>query len=92
MEEFGSGEAGMVATDHQAEGFHCQSKGIPKIVLMSLFLDPRTESANSIPLPNQELIWHYIETDLIALALSIGPLSFGKRTAAEQCVFHHCLE
>jgi hypothetical protein len=48
-EEFGSGEEGMEATDHQAEGFCHQSKGIPKIVPMSLFLDPRTKSAKAFP-------------------------------------------
>jgi hypothetical protein len=88
MEQFGSGEAGTVATDHQVEGVRRRSQGIPKIVLMSLFLDPRTKSAIGIPLPDQELIWHYIEMNLIALAISIGPPSIAARVTAEaeQCV------
>jgi hypothetical protein len=83
VEQFGSGEAGTVATDHQVEGVRRRSRGIPKIVLMSLFLDPRTKSAIGVPLPDQELIWNYIETDLIALAISIGPPS-NTRAAAER--------
>ena len=47
---------------------------------MSLFLNPRTNSAIGIPLPDQELIWNYIETDLIALAI-IGPPSKTRATA-----------
>jgi len=72
-EEFGTGEENTVATDHIAEGNRRRAKGIPKIVLLAMCLDPRTKSTIGIPPADRLLIWQYIEEELVEVALNNGP-------------------
>jgi len=50
-EEFGTGEQNTVATDYLAEGSRRRLKGLPKIVMIAMCLDPRTKSATGPPAP-----------------------------------------
>jgi hypothetical protein len=72
-EEFGTGEQNTVATDYLAEGSRRRVKGLPKIVMIAMCLDPRTKSAIGIPLADREVIWEYVFDDLVDLVLQIGP-------------------
>jgi hypothetical protein len=72
-EEFGTGEEYTVAFDHTTEGRNRRVKGIPKIVLIAMFLDPRTKSGTGTPVADQEVIWQYIEEELVDFAMDIGP-------------------
>ena len=72
-EEFGTGEQNTVATDYLAEGSRRRLKGLPKIVMIAMCLDPRTKSATGIPLADREVIWEYVFDDLVDIALQIGP-------------------
>lgn len=74
-EEFGSGLETTVATDHLVEGNRRRAVGIPKIVLMAMYLDPRTKSAVGIPPADRDLIWQDLKSVLTELAVSIGPLT-----------------
>ena len=74
-DEFGTGVENTVATDYLTEGNRRRSKGIPKLVLLSMFLDPRTKSAIGVPIADRETIWQLLEEELINLALSLGPLN-----------------
>ncbi len=73
QEAFGSGLDQTVATDHLAEGDWRRMVGIPRIALIAVYLDPRTKSAIGIPNADHELIWQYIEVDLIDFAFELGP-------------------
>jgi hypothetical protein len=64
-EEFGTGEENMVSLDHTAEGNRHHGKGI---AMLAMCLDPRTKSATGIPPADCELIWQYMEEELIELA------------------------
>jgi hypothetical protein len=59
-EEFGSGLEQTITTEHLVEGKRRCTVGIPKVVLMAMYLDPRTKSAIGIPNTDRELIWQYI--------------------------------
>ena len=72
-EEFGTGEEYTVAFDHTTEGRNRRVKGIPKIVLIAMFLDPRTKWGTGTPVADQEVIWQYIEEELVDFAMDIGP-------------------
>jgi hypothetical protein len=72
-EEFGTGEENTVASDHLVEGNRRRLKGLPKIVMIALYLDPRTKSAVSIPLADHDVIWQFVFDDLLNLALQLGP-------------------
>jgi hypothetical protein len=74
-DEFGTGLENTVATDYLTEGNRRRSKGIPKLVLLSMFLDPRTKSAIGVPIADRETIWQLLEEEVINLALSLGPLN-----------------
>jgi hypothetical protein len=89
-EEFGSGVEHTITTDHLLEGNHWQSVGIPKIVLIAMCLDPRTKSAIGIPNADRELIWQYLENDLIDLTFAMGPPIAGTVPIAEAPVGVPC--
>ena len=72
-EEFGTGEENTVATDHLVEGNRQRLKGLPKLVMIAMYLDPRTKSAIGIPLADCDIIWEYVFDDLLNMALHIGP-------------------
>jgi hypothetical protein len=72
-EEFGTGKEYTVAVDHAAEGRNRRVKGIPKIVLIAMFLDSRTKSGTGIPVAYREVVGQYIEEQLVELAMDIGP-------------------
>jgi hypothetical protein len=72
-EEFGSGVEDTVAVDYMTEGNRRRSKGIPKLVLLSVFLDPRTKSAIGIPPADREVIWQLLEVEAVNVALAMGP-------------------
>jgi len=72
-EEFGTGEQNTVATDYLAEGSRRRLKGLPKIVMIAMCLDPRTKSATGIPLADREVIWEYVFDELVDIALQSGP-------------------
>jgi hypothetical protein len=72
-EEFGTGEENMVALDHTVECNRRRGKGIPRIALLAMCLDPRTKLATGIPPADCVLIWQYMEEELIELALDNGP-------------------
>ncbi len=72
-EEFGCGAEHTIATDHLTEGLWRRTKGIPKLALISMFLDPQTRSAVGIPTADQEIIWGYVSTELLDLAMESGP-------------------
>jgi hypothetical protein len=72
-EEFGTGEQNTVATDYLAEGSRRRLKGLPKIVMIAMCLDPRTKSATGIPLADREVIWEYVFDDLVDIAFQSGP-------------------
>jgi hypothetical protein len=74
-DEFGTGVENTVATDYLTEGNRLRSKGIPKLVLFSMFLNPRTKSAIGVPIADRETIWQLLEEELINLALLLGPLN-----------------
>ncbi len=74
-EEFGTGVENTVATDYLTEGNRRRPKGIPKLVLFSMFLNPRTKSAIGVPIADRETIWQLLEEELINLALLLGPLN-----------------
>ena len=40
-----------------------------------MFLDPRTKSGTGTPVADQEVIWQYIEEELVDFAMDIGPPS-----------------
>jgi len=73
-EEFGTGEENTVASDHTVEGNRRRGKGIPRIALLEMCLDPRTKSATGIPQADCELIWQYMEEELVELAIEMGPV------------------
>jgi len=72
-EEFGTGEENTVAFDHTTEGINRHEKGIPKIALMAMCLDPRTKSGTGVPQADLEAIWQYIEEELIGITMDAGP-------------------
>jgi len=72
-EEFGTGEENTVAFDHTTEGINRREKGIPKIALMAMCLDPRTKSGTGVPQADLEAIWQYIEEELIGITMDAGP-------------------
>jgi hypothetical protein len=72
-EEFGTGEQNTVATDYLVEGSRRRLKGLPKIVMIAMCLDPRTKSGTGIPLVDREVIWEYVFDELVDIALQIGP-------------------
>jgi hypothetical protein len=69
-EEFGAGEENAVTMDHTAEGNKRRGKGISKIVLLAMCLDPRTKSTIGIPPADHLVIWRYIEEELVEVALN----------------------
>ncbi len=72
-EEFGTGEENTVAMDHTTEGNKHHGKGISKIVLLAMYLDPQTKSAIGIPPADHLVVWRYIEEELVEVALNFGP-------------------
>jgi len=72
-EEFGTGEENTVSSDHLVEGNRWRLKGLPKIVMIAMYLDPRTKSAVDIPLADRDVIWQFVFDDLLNLALQLGP-------------------
>ena len=72
-EEFGTGEEYTVTVDRITVGRNRRVKGIPKIVLTAMFLDPRTKTGTGIPVTDREIMWQYIEEELAELAMEIGP-------------------
>ncbi len=72
-EEFGTGEENTVPLDHTVEGNMHRGKGIPRIALLAMCLDPRTKSATGIPPADCKRIWQHMEEELIELALDNGP-------------------
>jgi hypothetical protein len=72
-DEFGTGEENTVATDYLAEDSRQSFKGLLKIVMIAMYLDPRTKSAIGIPLADCEVIWEYVFDELVDVALRIGP-------------------
>jgi hypothetical protein len=72
-EEFGTGEEYTVAVDRVTETRNCRVKGIPMIVLIAMFLDPRTKTGTGIPVTDREIMWQYIEVELVELAMQLGP-------------------
>jgi hypothetical protein len=74
-DEFGSGDEETVAFDHITEGVRRRAKGIPKLALMAMLLDPRTKSAVGIPDADCDAIWQYITHDAVELAMSLGRIA-----------------
>jgi hypothetical protein len=72
-EEFGTGEEYTVAVDRVTETRNRRVKGIPMIVLIAMFLDPWTKTGTEIPVANHEIMWQYIEVELVELAMQLGP-------------------
>ncbi len=72
-EEFGTGEENTVAMDHTTEGNKHHGKGISKIVLLAMCLDPQTKSTIGIPPADHLVVWRYIEEELVEVALNFGP-------------------
>jgi hypothetical protein len=67
--EFGSGLENAVATDHLVEGSQHRSVGIPKFVLMVMYLDPCAKSAVGILDAECALFWQFIASVLVELAV-----------------------
>jgi hypothetical protein len=74
-EEFGTGEEYTVAVNRVTETRNRHVKGIPLIVLIAMFLDPRTKTGTGIPVTDREIMWQYIEEELVELAMQLGPLA-----------------
>jgi hypothetical protein len=72
-DEFGTGAENTVAIDHAAEGNNRREKGIPKMVLMAMCLDPRAKSGAGVPPADREVIWQYIEDELVEITMAAGP-------------------
>ena len=70
-EIFGTGEEGTVANDTLEEGPRRRPKGIPILVLMASFLDPRTKGGVGIPFVDKAFIIRKIKEAMIQIALDI---------------------
>lgn len=81
-EVFGTGQENTVPMDHTEEGHRCQAKGILKIVLLAMCLDPQTKSTIGMPPADCLAIWWYVEEELVEIAFDLGPPEAEAATAA----------
>ena len=67
---FGSGEQGIVATEHLTEGPRRHLKGIPKLTLIAALLDPRVNAGIGIPTRDQAWMFQHIKEEMIHAAMA----------------------
>ena len=59
-EQWGEGDPGTVATEHITEGPRRRPKGIPKLILVASFLDPRFKFGPGFSAEDKNRIWNMI--------------------------------
>jgi hypothetical protein len=66
-ERWGQGASGTVVTQHLSQRFRNICKGIPRVVLISAALDPRSKHLLGIPEEEREKVWDIVKEELLKI-------------------------